>query len=82
MAIDYGRLDVMGDSKFGDEFKEEARTREMSDRDWRADPSDGLRPFIKIRNSFNSILYILVFTIFLYVWISIFFYQTKSLILF
>jgi len=40
MAIDYGRLDVMGDSKFGDEFKEEARTREMSDRDWLKDASE------------------------------------------
>ena len=40
MAIDYGRLDVMGDSKFGDEFKEEARTREMSDREWLKDASE------------------------------------------
>tara|TARA_R100001443_G_scaffold5767_1_gene14569 strand:- start:3861 stop:4967 length:1107 start_codon:yes stop_codon:yes gene_type:complete len=40
MAIDYGRLDVMGDSKFGDDFKEEARTREMSDRDWLKDASE------------------------------------------
>ena len=40
MAIDYGRLDVMGDSKFGDEFKEEARTRKMSDREWLKDASE------------------------------------------
>ena len=26
---------------------------ELSDRDWRADPSDGLRPSLKIRNEFN-----------------------------
>ena len=40
MAIHYGRIDVMGDSKFGDEFKEEARTREMSDREWLKDASE------------------------------------------
>ena len=27
---------------------------EMPDRDWRADSSDGLRPLIKVRESFNG----------------------------
>ena len=37
---DYGRLDVLDDSKFGDEFKEEARTRKMTDRAWLKDASE------------------------------------------
>ena len=37
---DYGRLDVLDDSKFGDEFKEEARTRKMTDRVWLKDASE------------------------------------------
>jgi len=27
---------------------------ELPDRDWRADPTDGLRPLIKVRESFNG----------------------------
>jgi len=40
LNVDYGRLDVLDDSKFGDEFKEEARTRKMTDREWLKDASE------------------------------------------
>jgi N-acetylneuraminate synthase len=35
----------------GDGLKEPVKS-EISDRDWRADPSDGLRPMLHIRSTF------------------------------
>ena len=37
---DYGNLDKLGDSTFGEDFKEETRTKEMTDREWLADASE------------------------------------------
>jgi len=37
---DYGNLDKLGDSNFGEDFKEETRTKEMTDREWLADASE------------------------------------------
>lgn len=37
---DYTNLDKLGDSNFGEDFKEETRTKEMTDREWLADASE------------------------------------------